>query len=287
MAHKEKALRKQQNFTFLAAAFALLVSATASAQDPNEIVDVLEAAKAKGKLVACADPFSYPYAQQNMDPPGFDVEIVRELAKRGGMQVEMYWADTSSHGGMSKALRLSMMKGRCDIFTGVSDSGDDDILMGKLAFTDPYIGLGYVLIVENKAKDMKTIDELKAANLKIGVSMSTPIDGYLFDKGIPRELYFGNRRVMEGLAKGEVDAALVWATALPVGKREHPDAIFDMVEGYVPVEGQRWNLKYLVRKRDKSLEKFINEGIRELLDNGKIEEIVESYGVPFYAPFSS
>jgi ABC-type amino acid transport substrate-binding protein len=159
--------------------------------------------------------------------------------------------------------------------------------MGKLAFTDPYIGLGYVLIVENKAKDMKTIDELKAANLKIGVSMSTPIDGYLFDKGIPRELYFGNRRVMEGLAKGEVDAALVWATALPVGKREHPDAIFDMVKGYVPVEGQRWNLKYLVRKRDKSLEKFINEGIRELLDNGKIEEIVESYGVPFYAPFSS
>ncbi len=287
MARKEKALSKQLNFTYLAAALALLVSVTAHAQDPNEIVDVLEKAKAKGKLVACADPFSFPYAEQNMDPPGFDVEIVRGLAKRGGMQVEMYWADTSSHGGMSKALRRSMMKGRCDIFLGVSDSGDDDILMGKLAFSDPYIGLGYVLVVQNKAKEMKTIEELKAANIKIGVSMSTPIDGYMFDHGIPRELYFGNRRIMEGLAKGEVDAAMVWATAVPVGKREHRDAKFEMVDGYVPVEGQRWDLKYLMRKRDKSLIKFINEGIRELLDNGKMKEILESYGVPFYAPFSS
>jgi len=287
MAQKEKALRKQLSFRCLAGVLAFLASTTVYAQDSSETVDVLERSKAQGKLVACTDPFSFPYAQQNMDPPGFDVEIVRELAKRGGMQVEMYWADTSSHGGMSKALRRSMMKGRCDIFLGVSDSGDDDILMGKLTFSDPYIGLGYILVVQNKAKNIKTIEELKAANIKIGVSMSTPIDAYMFDNGIPRELYFGNRRIMEGLAKGEVDAAMVWATALTVGKREHRDAKFEMVDGYVPIEGQRWDLKYLMRKRDKSLIKFINEGIRELLDNGKMKEILESYGVPFYAPFSS
>ena len=168
-------MSKQTSFKYFAAALALLVSAAAYSQDPNEIVDVLEKAKAKGKLVACADPFSFPYAQQNMDPPGFDVEIIRALAKREGMQVEMYWADTSSHGGMSKALRRSMMKGRCDIFTGVSDSGDDDILMGQLKFSDPYIGLGYVLVVQDKAKDIKSLEELKAANLKVGVSMSTPM----------------------------------------------------------------------------------------------------------------
>ena len=41
------------------------------------------------------------------------------------------------------------------------------------------------------------------------------------------------------------------------------------------------------RKDIESLMQFINEGIRELLDNGKIKDIVESYGVPFYPPFSS
>lgn len=280
-------MRTHLKITNLAAAFTMLVCATGYAQDPNETVDALEAAQAKGKLVACADPFSYPYAEQHMDPPGFDVEIMREIAKLGGMRVEMYWADTSSHGGMSKALRRSMMKGRCDVFLGVSDSGDDDILMGKLLFSDPYLGLGYVLVVQNEAKGKKSIAELEAANIKIGVPMSTPIDAYLFDNGIPRELYFGNRRIMQAMSKGEIDAAMVWATAVAVGKREYPDAKFAMVEGYVPGEDQRWDLNYLLRKRDKSMIKFINEGIRELLDNGTIEQIVESYGVPFYAPFSS
>ena len=59
-----------------------------------------------------------------------------------------------------------------------------------------------------------------------------------------------------------------------------------MAEGYVPVEGQRWNLSYMMMKRDKSLINFLNEGITELLENGTIKKKVESYGVPFYAPFN-
>ena len=46
-------------------------------------------------------------------------------------------------------------------------------------------------------------------------------------------------------------------------------------------------MKFAVRKEDESLRKFVNEGINELLTNGKMKEIVESYGVPFYQPFSS
>jgi hypothetical protein len=79
----------------------------------------------------------------------------------------------------------------------------------------------------------------------------------------------------------------VWSTVLTTAKRKYPDAKFEMADGYVPAEGQQWDLKYLVRERDKSMMKFINEGIRELLGNGKTKEIVESYGVPFYPPFSS
>jgi ABC-type amino acid transport substrate-binding protein len=58
-----------------------------------------------------------------------------------------------------------------------------------------------------------------------------------------------------------------------------------MVEGYVPPESQRWNLKHVVRKEDKSLIEFLNKGTKELLANGKMAQIVEKYGVPFYPPF--
>ncbi|MEK6209299.1 MAG: transporter substrate-binding domain-containing protein [Pseudomonadota bacterium] len=262
------------------------VAARAQVADPDEIADTLERSKAKGKLIACADPYNFPYAAQNSDPPGFDIEIIREIAKRGGMRLEMVWADTGTRGGTSRAFRNSILKKRCDVFLGMSDSGDDDMLMGQLVFTKPYVGMGYVLVVQGKAADMKSVAELKNANIKIGVPMSTPIDDYLFTHDIPRELYADNRRIMQGMAKGEVDASLVWATAVSVGRREYPDAKFRLVEGYVPEAEQRWNLNFVVRKQDKALMEFINDGIAELLSNGRMKQIVESYGVPFYPPFS-
>lgn len=266
----------------------IAVSATAvraQAVDPNEITDTLERSKARGKLIACADPYSFPASAQS-EPAGYDVEIMREIAKLGGMRLFMEWVDTGTRGGTSRAFRNSILRNKCDVFLGLSDNGDDDMLMGQLAFTKPYLGMGYILVVQGKAADMKTLAELKSANIKVGVPMSTPIDDYLYTHDIPRGLYLDNRRIMQGMAKGEVDASIVWGTAFTVARKEFPDAKFRMVEGYVPEPDQRWNLNFVVRKQDKTLMEFINGGITELLSNGKIKQIVESYDVPFYAPFS-
>lgn len=269
--------------TFLLALTSVVVWAQS---DPDEITDTLERSKAKGRLLACADPYSFPSTAQNTDPPGYDIEIMREIAKRGGMRLEMVWADTGTRGGTSRAFRNSILKKRCDVFLGMSDGGDDDMLMGQLAFTKPYLGMGYVLVVQGKAADKKSLSELKNANIKVGVPMSTPIDDYLFSHDIPRSLYLDNRRIMQGMANGEIDASLVWATAISVARSEFPDAKFHMVEGYVPEVDQRWNLNFIVRKQDQSLMKFIDAAVAELLANGKMKQILENYNVPFYPPFS-
>jgi ABC-type amino acid transport substrate-binding protein len=253
--------------------------------DPDEITDTLERSKARGKLLACADPYAFPSAAQNTDPPGYDVEIVRDIATRGGMRLEMVWADTGTRGGTSRAFRNSILKKRCDVFLGMSDNGDDDMLMGQLAFTKPYVGMGYVLVVQGKAADKKSLVELKDANIKVGVSMSTPIDDYLFSRNIPRSLYLDNRRILQAMANGEIDAGMVWGTAISVARQEYPNAKFHMVDGYVPEPDQRWNLNFVVRKQDKSLMKFIDDAVADMLANGRMKQIVESYGVPFYPPF--
>jgi ABC-type amino acid transport substrate-binding protein len=288
----DKILKKELNVRKLFALYGLafllaLTSVVVWAQtDPDEIADTLERSKAKGRLLACADPYTFPSAAQNTDPPGYDVEIMREIAKRGGMRLEMVWADTGTRGGTSRAFRNSILSKRCDVFLGMSDSGDDDMLMGQLAFTKPYLGMGYVLVVQGKAADKKTLSELKDANIKVGVPMSTPIDDYLFSHDIPRSLYLDNRRIMQAMANGEIDASLVWGTAISVARREFPDAKFHMVEGYVPEADQRWNLNFIVRKQDQSLMKFIDDAVAELLANGKMKQILENYNVPFYPPFS-
>jgi ABC-type amino acid transport substrate-binding protein len=281
-------LKVRKSFALYGLTFLLaLTSVAVRAQtDPDEIADTLERSKAKGKLLACADPYSFPSAAQNTDPPGYDIEIMREIAKRGGMRLEMVWADTGTRGGTSRAFRNSILKKRCDVFLGMSDGGDDDMLMGQLAFTKPYLGMGYVLVVQGKAADKKTLAELKNSDIKVGVPMSTPIDDYLFSHDIPRSLYLDNRRIMQAMANGEIDASLVWATAISVARREYPDAKFHMVEGYVPEADQRWNLNFIVRKQDQSLTKFIEDAVAELLANGKMKQILENYNVPFYPPFS-
>lgn len=260
---------------------------SAGSLDPDDIKDTLARAKAKGVLTACADPYDWPYSKQSGTPPGFDVEIFQQIAKLGGMRAEMYWADTGTRGGLSRAFRNSIFAKRCDIFLGLSDNGDDDMLQKKLVFTKPYISLGYVLVVQGKAEGLKSLQQLKDNNIKVGVPMSTPIDDYLFSNNIPRELYLNNRRIMEGMAKGEVDASMVWATAVAVAKVEFPDAKFHMVDGYVPQAEHRFNSRFAVRKEDDSLRAFVDQSIDTLLNGGKVKQIVESYGVPFFEPFSS
>jgi ABC-type amino acid transport substrate-binding protein len=291
--NEERNLMK--NLTIWALAFASLVALApvraqqdgTQAVDPDEITDTLAKSKARGKLIACADPYDWPYSGKEQDPPGFDIEIIRAIAKRANLRLEMYWADTGTRGGINRAFRSSILAKRCDVFLGLSDNGEEDMLPKPLTFTDAYLGLGYVLVVQGKAREVKSLDDVRKGGFKVGVPMSTPIDDYMFTNDIPRALYLNNRRIMEGMSKGEVDVSMVWASAIAVAKAEFPDAKFHMVDGYTPVEGQRFNMKFAVRKEDKSLLDFINEGINELLATGRIKQIVESYGLPFYPPFSS
>lgn len=260
------------------------VMAAEEGQDPEESSDALVRIKAKGLFTACADPYEYPQTTQEGEPPGFDIELFRAIAKRAGLRTHVHFVNTASRGGTSRAFRQSILSRKCDVFLGMSDNGDDDMLMGKLAFTKPFLGTGYVLVTQGKAANMKSLEELKQNNVKVGVSMSTPMDDYLFMNKIPRELYMGSQRMIDGMIKGDVDASMMFSTSLGV-VRQNKDAKMQMVPGFVPMEGLRYNSNWVVRKSDKSLMAFLNEGIDAMLESGKVKEIVETYGVPFYPPF--
>ncbi len=276
--------------SLLALLMALSIPAALAAEegeDPLESSDALVRAKARGMLSACADPYEFPHAQQNSDPPGFDVEILRAVAKRAGMRLDLVWVNTASRGGTSRAFRQSILARKCDVFLGMSDNGEDDMLMGKLAFTRPYLGMGYVLVTQGRAADKTTLAEFKDSDIKVGVSMSTPMDDYLFTNKIPRDLFMGSKRMLDAMMKGELEAGMLFSTTLGTIQSDYPKATFKMVPGFVPIDGLRFNAAWVVRKEDKTLRAFIDEGLGELLETGKIKEIVERYGVPFYPPFAS
>ena len=246
--------------------------------------DALARAKQTGKLTACADPNTFPYSA-NSEPPGFDVEIFRAIAAKAGLKPNLFWADTGTRGGLGKALRTSIDKGNCDFFMGLAYGDDEEIKDHKLTLTKPYLGMGYVLIVQGKAASLKTLEETKKNKVKIGVSMSTPLDDFLFTNGYDRSVYLQNRRIMEAMNKGEIDAGMVWSTAIGDAKKEFPDAKFKLAEGFVPKEGLRFNAGWAVKAKETTMLQFLNDSLEALLKSGEIKKIVESYSIPFYQPF--
>ena len=256
---------------------------------PEELkqVDALTRARKLGRLVVCADAWYYPFSitARKSDPPGIDLELVRAIAARHDWRVEIVWANTGPGAGLDSAFRKTIDHGYCDFFTGVVITGeDDDVERHKLVFTHPYVGLGFVLAVQGSAAKLTSLEEIKRQHVKIGVLMFSPMEHYIRMNDMEHELYYQNQRLIDGMVRHEVDAAVIWSGAMAVLKRDY-DVDFEMVAGYVPPRDQRWNGAWVVPRKEKELREFLDRELDAMVASGEVRRIVESYGVPYYPPF--
>jgi polar amino acid transport system substrate-binding protein len=263
-----------------AASLICAVTTSPSAQD-----SALPKATAKGVLNVCVDAYNFPASVKDADPPGYDIEILRTIAKRAKLQLDYVYPDTGTRGGLGRALRSSISQKKCSLFMGLGVGPDsaDEMQEKHLAFTRPYMSLGFVLVVQGPAEGKTKISEFKDS--KLGVAMSTPADAYLFDNHFDRSLYFRDRLIFKALNAGEINAALVWSSDLAYVQKDFPGGVkFHPVVGYQPESGLRWDMAIAVPEGDTALKQFLDDQIGELLNNGDIQKIVESYGVPFFRP---
>jgi polar amino acid transport system substrate-binding protein len=252
--------------------------APAVADEPSEQL------KGNGSLVVCADPYDFPAAMKDADPPGYDVEIMRAIAKLTGSRVEYVWADTGTRGGLGRALRNSILQKKCNLFVGLGVSNDsiEEMKEKHLAFTLPYMSQGFALVEKGNGTGKNKLSDFR--NEKIGAAMSTPADAYLFDNGYKRNIFVRDRMILKALDAGEIDVALVWSPALAYARKDFSSAKFRVVSDYMPEMGLRWNVAIAVPESATELRKLLDTALAELLKNGEIKHIVESYGVPFYPP---
>ncbi len=270
-------------FTFLCGAVCAVALITVPAARAEDALDKIEA---RGVFTLCADPYNWPHSSSSDFPRGFDVEIFSQIAANHGWRVEMYWSNTGTRGGLGRALRNSIAKGRCQVFAGIAVHPDnvDEIGEKGLIFSAPYVGLAYVPVVDPELSEFTTLEAL-AEHTDIGVAMSTAMDGYLIDHGIERELYLGNRRVLDGLRNRETKAVMVWAPALAIERRRHKDSPFSMLEAFETIPGLRWNIGAAIPKDETRLIELINAELSAMLADGTIETIVTSYNIPYFSPF--
>jgi len=257
---------------------------------PDELkeVDAMTRTQKMGRILVCADGWFWPFSRtaRKNEPAGIDIEILQAIAKKHDWQLSISWANTGTRFGQGPAFHATIDRGVCDVFVGLTITGEDQQLTGhSMVFTVPYMSSGFMLVTQGPAKGAKTLDDVKARGLKIGVPVYSPIYRYVQANGFDYEGFFQNHQVVEALLQGKVNAAMIWFGTVSKARLEHPEAEFEMVKGYVPIPEMRWNSAWAVKEKEVELMQFINDALTRMVKSGEIRRIVERYGMPYMPPF--
>jgi len=263
----------------LAAQLTVISVQSSVAAEPS----TLERIKKSGVLTICLDPDNLPYSHSKKTPPGFDIEVSEQLAKGLGVKTKFFWVDTLRDTPLGE-----LLEEECDCAVGAAideNVGAEEMLnlSGKILFTRPYYGTGYVLIVKEGGPQAKKLEEWKGK--KLGAEAGSVADYELNLKGHDRRLYPMQNSIFTGVESGEVAAGFMWAPNVGFLLKEDPKLKFKLVDGYVPEQGFRWNIGVAVRKEDKELKEAFDKVIQQLVETGEAKKLIASYGVPYFPPF--
>ncbi len=164
-------------------------------------------------LRVCADPDNLPYSRS--DGSGFEIRIAQLLAAELKRPMAVYWLPQRRG-----FVRKTVGEDHCDVWMGVPASFE------RLLTTRPYYRSGYVFVSRAAdAQPLRSFDDPRLPALRIGVQLigndlaATPpgyalarhgavqkVRGYTIDGGEGPAA----QRIVQALAEGQLDAALVW-----------------------------------------------------------------------------
>lgn len=244
----------------------------------------------RGIMAVSMDPANLPYssagkeklAPQGSQVEGFDVELLRALAKEMGVKLRIDWLDVHRATAVGK-----LLDGSSDLAFGtpIDDNAveDDDDLSGKLLYSRPYYGTGYMLVTRKAGPSVKSLAELKGEkSRRLGAEAGSVADYRLRQRGYLRNLYRNQLAVLKSLHDGDIDYAYLWAN---VGWTLHasPDFALRLVPGYIPED--RWNIAVAMRPGDEELKKHVDTALEKLIKNGTVERVLRKFHVPYFAAF--
>ena len=239
-----------------------------------------------GELRICADPNALPYS--NQQEQGFENELGRMIANDLGMSVSYTWL-AQREAFFDKTLNA----GLCDVVMGVPAG------MARVGTTRPYYRSGFVFVSRgNRNLDIHSLDDPRLRVLRIGVNMLGENDGEvppvhaLLARGIVRNLVsyniFGTleetnpaSRLIEAVARGDVDLAVAWGPIAGYFARDSAEAL-----RVVPIDDDPQNpalpfafdIGIGVRTSDRVLKQRLDAELDKR--RPEIDHLLQRYGIP-------
>jgi polar amino acid transport system substrate-binding protein len=237
----------------------------------------------RGELVVSMDPANLPYSSAKEDKPGFDVEIARALAAELGVKLRLDWLDVQRETAIGKLLQRE-----CDLALGAAvDKNaveDDDELAGKVIYSRPYYGTGYLLVERTKGPHARSLADFKGEKgARLGTEAGSVADYRLRQRGHLRRLYRNQLAVLKALDDGAIDCAYLWAN---VGWTLHNSSDFALriVPGYVPED--HWNIAVATIAGDDEWKGRVDAAVAKLVGDGTVARALARYHVAYFPPFA-
>jgi ABC-type amino acid transport substrate-binding protein len=238
--------------------------------------------QAGGKLRVSMDPANLPYSSADAERPGFDVELAQALGNELGVEIELQWIDVLRETAIGE-----LLDGECDLAFGAAIDpaamNDEEGLGGKVIYSRPYYGTGYLLVARENVPRVASLEELRGeASRRIGTQAGTIADYSLRQNGYERRLYGTQLAALQALHTGDIDYAYLWSN---IGWILHasPEFTSTVLPDFTPSE--RWNIAIAMRRGDDEMKQHVDRAVGELLNKELVEDALERYHVPFFAPF--
>ena len=241
-----------------------LAGATASARP-------LAAIRDRGVLSLCAHANALPFASKTQEPPGFQIELARALARELGVALQVEWVVSG----------IQFRVADCDIVLDTIAVPEAQAER-RLELSKPYQRSGVGLAVRSNAVSVAKFEDMIGRRVAV---QSRSLAGMLLGQRGVRLASFGyEEEMIEAVLKGEVDAAAVSPASAGYFNFRHPQSPVRFVHAYDSEPELRWNLAVGLRRADAPFREAIDAAIDRLVADGTVQKIYAHYGVEYRPP---
>ncbi len=168
----------------------------------------LQQIRALNTISMCAHPDSLPYATNQGDPPGFQVEIGRAIAQELGVGLRVEWL----------VPRRRIAEVNCDM---LMDRPSDPARQEGRLLSVPYQRTGIALAVRSDSEASGNAADPRQ-HARVGVMVGSLASVVLGRQGVRTRPYAFQADMIEDLRKGELSAAAVSEPSLSFFLRQQP-----------------------------------------------------------------
>jgi mxaJ protein len=237
-------------------------------------------------LRVCADPNNLPFSNHRGE--GFENRLAEMLARDLGTRLEYsWWAHRRGF------VRHTLGAGQCDIIMGLPAG------LGVVETTRPYYRSTYVFVSRrDRELGLHSLDDERLKRLRIGVQLigddfaNSPPAHALSARGIVRNVVgysvLGDysqpnppARIVDAVAAGEIDVALVWGPLAGYFAQRQPVALeLSRVtpDTDTPSRPFVFDISMAVRAGDAERRRLLEDFI--VRRRAEIDQVLAQYGVP-------